>query len=513
MTLLSTLLLIAPAACYLTGALTSRYLGWRIARGAALLALASMLAGVVIVVIDQPAVPSPWIATSALHLVTGLLVATVGYVVTRYSETYMAGDIAEVHFRNWLQLCLASTSLIVLTDNLLVLVLTWSAISICLHQLLMCYPNRFRAVLAAHKKFILARLAELCLVGAVALLWQFHETLRITEILAYYSADVTLTASEQAAALLLTVAALIKCAQLPAHGWLIQVVEAPTPVSALLHAGIVNLGGFLMILMAPLMMQAEPARWLLLIVAGLTTTLAALVMMTRISVKVRLAWSTSAQMGLMLVECALGLHELALLHLVAHASYKAHAFLTSGSAVSAYLEQQLRHSPNKRWLPRLAIAFAMTATVLWLLPGAASPAEWAAWTLLALATALWLPATSGIRDLARNAATALLLTGAYVAQKTVFAELLPPTPDAGWAASVWILLMVGLLIAGYILMMPKGSGPFAARCRRWLFAGFYLDEWFTRTTLKIWPVTFPRSVSRKPATPLEHWRHANEQPA
>ncbi|WP_350609572.1 proton-conducting transporter membrane subunit, partial [Pseudoalteromonas sp. 41-MNA-CIBAN-0057] len=86
--------------------------------------------------------------------------------------------------------------------------------------------------------------------------------------------------------------ALIKCAQLPMHGWLIKVVEVPTPVSALLHAGVINLGGFLLILFAPLFIQAAAAQWLILIIAGLTTVISALIMTTRISVKVRLAWST-----------------------------------------------------------------------------------------------------------------------------------------------------------------------------------------------------------------------------
>lgn len=122
-------------------------------------------------------------------------------------------------------------------------------------------------------------------------------------------------------------------------------VEVPTPVSALLHAGVINLGGFLLILFAPLFIQASAAQWLILIVAGLTTVISALIMTTRISVKVRLAWSTSAQMGLMLVECALGLFELALLHLVTHSTYKAFAFLNSGNGVNEDLIR--RHMPKQ----------------------------------------------------------------------------------------------------------------------------------------------------------------------
>ncbi len=109
-------------------------------------------------------------------------------------------------------------------------------------------------------------------------------------------------------------------------------MEAPTPVSALLHAGVVNMGGFVLLRVAELI-GLVPSQWLLVIVGSLTAVLAGMVMLTRISIKVRLAWSTCAQMGFMLMEIGLGLYELALLHLVAHSLYKAYAFLSSGEAV------------------------------------------------------------------------------------------------------------------------------------------------------------------------------------
>ncbi|WP_264836966.1 proton-conducting transporter transmembrane domain-containing protein, partial [Klebsiella oxytoca] len=122
-------------------------------------------------------------------------------------------------------------------------------------------------------------------------------------------------------------------AVLPVHGWLIQVMEAPTPVSALLHAGVVNLGGFVLIRFAPLLEQAGIARALLLVFGLGTAVLAGMVMLTRISIKVRLAWSTVAQMGFMLLECGLGLYTLAALHLVGHSLYKAHVFLSASTVV------------------------------------------------------------------------------------------------------------------------------------------------------------------------------------
>ncbi len=139
--------------------------------------------------------------------------------------------------------------------------------------------------------------------------------------------------SLQASAVLLVMAVIFRTALLPVHGWLIQVMEAPTPVSALLHAGVVNLGGFVLMRFAPMLDQANAARILLLIFALATAVLAGIVMLTRISIKVRLAWSTVAQMGFMLLECALGLYTLAALHLIGHSLYKAHAFLSASEGV------------------------------------------------------------------------------------------------------------------------------------------------------------------------------------
>ena len=137
-----------------------------------------------------------------------------------------------------------------------------------------------------------------------------------------------------AAAALLAIAALLKSAQFPTHGWLTEVMETPTPVSALLHAGVVNAGGFLLIRFADVMLQAPVVLAVLVMVGGFTALFGSLVMLTQSAVKTSLAWSTVAQMGFMILQCGLALFPIALLHIVAHSLYKAHAFLASGSAIA-----------------------------------------------------------------------------------------------------------------------------------------------------------------------------------
>lgn len=443
--------------------------------------------------------PLTWLSASPLSLTLLLLITFIGAVITRFSTNYLAGEAREnVYFQN-LYLTLAAVSLAVISNHMLVLIGAWIAISHSLHQLLMFYPDRPRAVLAAHKKFLLARMAELLLIAAAVMLYLEHGTWHIDKILAAYP-QTELSFHEQTAAVLLALTALIKCAQLPIHGWLIQVVEAPTPVSALLHAGIINLGGYLLILFAPLLAQSILAQWLVLIVAGSTVLLAGLVLLTRVSVKVRLAWSTTAQMGLMLVECALGLYELALLHLVAHSCYKAHAFLNAGTSVEQSLYRQMApaHRPGiSRWIFALGLALALVALpLLYFNPaGMYSP-----WLLLVGMLTLVLAQRGGPRVAGSTSALllAIVLVAAYSLQKYGAGWLVSATPPvAGAMADLWFGLLITLLFLGYGLLTYASDTAFGKRLWHLLFAGLYLDEWSTRITLAIWPKRIPLSMNAK----------------
>jgi NAD(P)H-quinone oxidoreductase subunit 5 len=108
-------------------------------------------------------------------------------------------------------------------------------------------------------------------------------------------------------------------------------METPTPVSALLHAGVINAGGFLLIRFADVMLLSPGVLAVLVMLGGFTALFGGLVMLTQSAVKTSLAWSTVAQMGFMILQCGLALFPLALLHIVAHSLYKAHAFLASGA--------------------------------------------------------------------------------------------------------------------------------------------------------------------------------------
>lgn len=448
-----------------------------------------------------------WFNVSPVSLLVMVLISFIGMVVVRYAQRNLMGDPDSARFLVWYLRTLLAVGITVTTNHLVVFALAWIAISLCLHKLLLFYPERPRAALAAHKKFLFARLSETLLLLAFGILFYQHKSFAINLILEHYQSSAAQPLA-QVAAVLLALVALIKCAQLPLHGWLIQVVEAPTPVSALLHAGIINLGGFLLLLFSPLLTAAPVAQWLLLIVAGLSCVIAALIMMTRISIKVKLAWSTIAQMGLMLIECALGLYELALLHLLAHSCYKANAFLNYGEAVNKYLRKQYTHACQpalQHWLAAIAcvaIAFGLAIAI------SGAPDVFSPWLLIAIALTTILASYFRVAR-KRAIVQALILTCfgtlIYVLFKLAlgkFAQLVPhavsPFADA-WVSSLFLALF------GCFLWLKHTHNHTAKRT--WLTrlnAGFYLDEWATRITLALWPITLPAAKIKTKAKHLGH---------
>jgi NAD(P)H-quinone oxidoreductase subunit 5 len=328
---------------------TANRLAQGFSRGVAALALGvcgmMVTVGIALLISPQPAGRSLGsngfsvdLYLDALSLVMLLLVSFLAAVVTRYSCNYLAGDPQQGRFSKWLSVTIGSVLLLILSGNLLLFTLAWVATSMSLHRLLTFYVDRPAAILAARKKFLISRLGDACLVGALAFTWQCFGTWNFAEMFAQVDA---LRASGGTHAeclgwtsVLLVAGALLKSAQFPFHSWLPDTMETPTPVSALMHAGIINAGGFLIVRLSPLVASSPAALNALALVGAFTALFASVVMLTQTSVKRSLAYSTIAQMGFMMLQCGLGAFALAVLHIVAHSLYKAHAFLSSGSIVS-----------------------------------------------------------------------------------------------------------------------------------------------------------------------------------
>lgn len=296
-----------------------------------------------------------------------LLVAFVGVIVVQYSRNYMDGDARQGEFMGGLCLTLAAVMLLVLAGNLTQLVAAWLATSLSLHRLLVFYPERRQARIAARKKFIVARVGDVCVIGASATLVVAFGSTDIATVLmrAHALAPGAAPAALQVAALLIGMAAMLKSAQFPSHGWLPEAMDTPTPVSALLHAGIINAGGFLMIRFADVMLLSAPVLHFIAVVGGFTALFGGVVMLTQTSVKGSLAWSTVAQMGFMTFQCGLGAFAIALLHLVTHSLYKAHAFLSSGSVVEVATATTYSKPRLLPVMASLILALGLYAAIGW----------------------------------------------------------------------------------------------------------------------------------------------------
>ena len=490
--------LAASAAALFAGPGAATAAAWRGARWAALAAV-GFAALSLAAVLSGATGSGHGLRADVMGGVVMLLVAFVGWVIVRYSQPYLSGERQERHYVRWLMATLATVGVVVATNHVLVLALAWTATSLALHRLLTFFGERPPAVVAAHKKFIVGRAADLCMLAAAGLLFQAFGTMHIDQICRQVAATPQLPFAAQAAVLLIACAALLKCAQLPFHGWLIQVMEAPTPVSALLHAGIVNLGGFVLMRFAPLVAEVPSAQVLLVAAGTATAVLAALVMTTRISIKVMLAWSTCAQMGFMLMQCGLGAWEMALLHLVAHSLYKAHAFLGAGGAVRRAMLVQLAPravAPGPLALAAGAlagVAMTLAAGTAWNLLGpglAASPAIWVlagivAFALVPLVNAqslrlggLWLPALG---------LGAFSVAFAYFGLHALFAAWVLPN-TATPLAPLWmgVALAFGALFLVQSLLTVSPQGSLARRLYPWFYGGLFLDEKFNQIAFGLW---------------------------
>ncbi len=305
-----------------------------------------------------------------LSLVMFSMISVIGFVVVKFSLNYLDGDANQGRFIGRLAATITSVQLLVLSGNLGLLLISWMMTSISLHRLLVFYSDRPAAIVAARKKFIVARLADACLLGSVLILYRQFGTGNLEIIFTKIKpmlASGEIPASLEFAALFLAFAALLKSAQFPSHGWLIDVMETPTPVSALLHAGLLNAGPFLLIRMAYVVEASTYAPLLIIALGGFTALFASAAFLTQTSIKTALGYSSVAHMGFSLFVCAAGAYPVAMLHLVAHSFYKAHAFLSSGSVIdvmrASKIKQVKRTGSGIKIMTGIAIAIILFTAI------------------------------------------------------------------------------------------------------------------------------------------------------
>lgn len=269
------------------------------------------------------------------------MISLLGFIILKFSSNYLDGDPRKNIFFLRLATTIASVELLVISANLGQLFILWIVTSVCLHYLLVFYRTRPQAIAAARKKFMIARFGDLSLFIATVIIYLNLGTGDLAKIFEEVQTLGTLSSELTVATIFLVMAAVLKSAQFPTHGWLIEVVETPTPVSALLHAGLLNAGPFLIVRMGFLINESSTASLVLIIIGGFTAMFASVVYLTQPTVKVSLGYSSIAHMGFSLLICGFGVYSAAILHLVAHSFYKGHSFLSSGSAIDVFRAKKI----------------------------------------------------------------------------------------------------------------------------------------------------------------------------
>src|SRR5579871_1965270 len=263
-----------------------------------------------------------------------LLVTGVGSLILIYAVGYMAHDPDRRRFFGYLNLFIASMLLLVISDNYLALYAGWEGVGLASYLLIGFWQHKNSAAVAAKKAFIANRVGDVGLSLAIMLMFAEFGTFNFTGVFSNATSGGTGVAT--ALGLLLLLGACGKSAQVPLQSWLLDAMEGPTPVSALIHAAtMVTAGVYLLVRSNPILAASPPARLAITVFAAVTLLWGAIIGCAKDDIKKALAGSTMSQIGYMTLGAGLGPagYVFAIAHLLAHGFFKAGLFLGAGSVM------------------------------------------------------------------------------------------------------------------------------------------------------------------------------------
>ena len=263
-----------------------------------------------------------------------LLITGVGSLIFIYSIGYMEHDPRRTRFFGYLNLFVAAMLMLVLSANYLGLFLGWEGVGLASYLLIGFWQYKHSAAAAAKKAFIVNRVGDIGLSLGIALFFTTFGTTDFTTISA--AAPDASEATMTALGLLLLLAACGKSAQVPLQSWLLDAMEGPTPVSALIHAATMVTAGVYLIVRSNFVFDYAPdARTVVVIVATVTLLYGAIIGCAKDDIKKVLAGSTMSQIGYMMLAAGIGIagYPFAIFHLLNHGFFKADMFLGAGSVM------------------------------------------------------------------------------------------------------------------------------------------------------------------------------------
>ncbi len=296
-----------------------------------IIALPPIIAMSALVLQSGGTIVGPWSFDSLTWLLAGF-VLTIGLIVQRYSVRYLLGDRSYRKYFVLLTLTTVADSLAWLSDDLRLLLIFWGVTLLGLTLLIGLrkeWQVARNAAKISSKQFAISWLILL-----VAIMWVTQSTghCQLSLLLTEDSMKQLAAWEKTCINILLVFSVIIPAAQWPFQRWLLDSAVAPTPISAVMHAGIVNAGGMILSRFAPLF-NGDPAQIVLLIFASFSVLIGTGMMLVQVDYKRQLVGSTIAQMAFMLIQCALGAYLAAIIHAVLHGLFKATLFLQAGSAV------------------------------------------------------------------------------------------------------------------------------------------------------------------------------------
>src|SRR3954447_16736857 len=296
---------------------------------------------------------------SALFL---LLITGVGGLIHLYSIGYMADDERRARFFGYLNLFVASMVVLVLADNYLALFLGWEGVGLASYLLIGFWQHKNSAAVAAKKAFVVNRVGDIGMALGAMLVFATFGTVSYSGVseLAGQASTTTLNIL----GLLLLLAACGKSAQVPLQSWLLDAMEGPTPVSALIHAAtMVTAGVYLVVRSNFIYDRTEVGQTAVMIVGVVTLLVGAIIGCAKDDIKKVLPGSTMSQIGYMMLAAGLGPagYAFAIFHLLAHGFFKANMFLGAGSVMHAMDDDvNMRHyGALTRILPVTFLTFSM----------------------------------------------------------------------------------------------------------------------------------------------------------
>ena len=291
-----------------------------------------------------------------------LLITGVGSLIHVYAIGYMEHDPRRRRFFGYLNLFVAAMLMLILSANFVGLFLGWEGVGLASYLLIGFWQHKPSAAAAAKKAFVMNRVGDIGLSLAIALMFATFGTTdfaQVSELTGEASQD-TLTIL----GLLLLLAACGKSAQVPLQAWLLDAMEGPTPVSALIHAATMVTAGVYLVVRSNFIFELAPiAQTAVVVVATVTLLWGAVLGCAKDDIKKALAGSTMSQIGYMMLAAGLGPvgYPFAIFHLLTHGVFKANMFLGAGSVMHGMDDDvDMRHygALNKA-MPVTFLTFAM----------------------------------------------------------------------------------------------------------------------------------------------------------